>query len=272
MSAPGGASGAPGIGTPGIAPGRLLVEESLPSSFDHLRRLAQEGAADGLAVLARVQTAGRGRDGRSWRSPRGNLHLSVLLRPAGPAREAAQWSLLAGVALAEAAATLDPEPRLLRLKWPNDLLRGGAKVAGILTEASLTPGGGPDSPLAWLIFGIGANLAEAPALPDGRPTAVLATAECAPEDFAARLIARLDHWRAIHARLGFAPIRAAWQALGPDRGAELTIRGGGGRGDAEWLRGRYAGLAEDGALLLAPEQGVGPLRRIATGEIVRGEG
>jgi BirA family transcriptional regulator, biotin operon repressor / biotin---[acetyl-CoA-carboxylase] ligase len=267
------AGGAPGSGrAPPAAemPWCLLVEESLPSTSDHLRGLAEAGAPDGLAVLARRQTAGRGRGGRAWTSPEGNLHLSVLLRPSGPAREAAQWSLLAGVALTEAAAALEPDPRILRLKWPNDLLRGGAKVAGILADASLAPGGGPETPLAWLVLGIGVNLAAAPALPDGRPTATLARAE-APEAFAAQLLASLGRWRAIQAEGGFAPVRDAWRARGPDPGAALTVRAAGG--DGGWLRGRYAGLAEDGGLLLAPEDGqAGSVRRIAAGEIVGEEG
>ncbi|GGC49828.1 hypothetical protein GCM10011504_30310 [Siccirubricoccus deserti] len=223
----------------GFPPGwRLESHASLTSTADTLRCRAEAGEPEGLAVLALQQTAGRGRAGRGWASPPGNLHLSVLLRPPGPAREAAQWALLAGVALAEAAAEIDPEPAALRLKWPNDLLRHGAKCAGILAESALTPEGG----LAWLALGIGVNLRHAPALAD-RPTACLGAAE-PPEDFAARLIARLDHWCGIQAAAGFAPIRAAWLARGPALGEALTLRGGAVPG------GAFAGLAEDGALLI----------------------
>lgn len=257
-------------GVPGTPPWRLLVEETLPSTSDHLRRLAEEGAPDFLAVLARRQTAGRARGGRSWTSPVGNLYLSVLLRPDGPAREAAQWSLLAGVALAEAAAALEPAPPgPLRLKWPNDLLRDGAKVAGILTEASLLPEGGPDRPLAWLIFGIGVNLATAPTLSDGRRTGTLARPE-EPPQFAARLLDRIAHWRGVQSAGGFAPVRAAWQTHGPETGMMLRVRTG--EAGVGWLEGRYAGLAEDGSLLLAPAAGSGPIRRIAAGEVEGGGG
>ena len=127
-----------------LPPGwRLEVHEALASTSDRVAAAAEAGEPAGLAVLARRQTAGRGRSGRAWASPHGNLYLSLLLRPPGPVREAGQWSLLAGVALAEAARALDPEPLALRLKWPNDLLRHGAKCAGILTESALAADGDP---------------------------------------------------------------------------------------------------------------------------------
>ena len=233
---------------------RLEVHAALPSTSDRIAAAAGAGEAAGLAVLAHRQTAGRGRAGRGWASPPGNLYLSVLLRPAGPARGAAQWALLAGVALAEAAAEIDPEPAALRLKWPNDLLRHGAKCAGILAETALAPDGGLD----WLCLGIGVNLTHAPALPD-RPTACLGAAE-PPEAFAARLIARLDHWCRCQAAEGFAPVRAAWSGLGPRPGEALVVRGGPVAG------GAYAGLAEDGSLLLEVD---GIRHAIRAGEVDR---
>jgi BirA family biotin operon repressor/biotin-[acetyl-CoA-carboxylase] ligase len=236
-----------------LPPGwRLESHASLPSTADAVRDRAEAGEAEGLAVLALQQTAGRGRAGRGWTSPPGNLYLSILLRPAGSARDSAQWALLAGVALAEAAAEIDPEPATLRLKWPNDLLRHGAKCAGILAESVLSPEGG----LTWLTLGIGVNLRHAPALAD-RPTACLGAAE-PPEDFAARLITHLDHWRGVQAAAGFAPIRAAWLARGPVPGEVLTLRGGVVPG------GAFVGLAEDGALLIERD---GARHAIRVGEL-----
>ena len=231
---------------------RLEVHAALPSTSDLLLRRAEEGVPEGTAILAREQTAGRGRAGRTWTSPPGNLYLSVLLRPGGPVREAPQWSLLAGVALAEAAAELDPEPGLLRLKWPNDLLRDGAKCAGILAESALAP----DGSLAWLALGFGVNLTHAPVLPD-RPTATLGAAE-RPERFAARLLARLGHWREMQRVRGFAPVRAAWCRLGPAPGEALALRGLAGTG-------LFAGLAEDGSLLLEID---GARRAVTAGEVL----
>ncbi|WP_419898002.1 biotin--[acetyl-CoA-carboxylase] ligase [Roseomonas sp. USHLN139] len=227
---------------------RLSVHEELPSTQDTVLAAAAAGEPDGLAVLALAQTAGRGTQGRPWRSPRGNLFLSVLLRPPGAARELPQWSLLVAVALAEAVSHYLPEAGLLRLKWPNDLLLGGAKAAGILTQAAPDGAGG----IAWLTFGIGVNLAEAPPLPD-RPTASLAGQGISPPrpvDFAWTLLGALDRWRDAQAAEGFAPIRAAWMARGPALGTPLTVRQTG-----EALQGSYAGLAEDGRLLLCGEAG-----------------
>ncbi len=231
---------------------RIAVLEEVASTADVLAVRAAAGEPEGLAVLARRQAAGRGRAGRQWSSPNGNLYLSALLRPGTPAREAPQWSLLAGVALAEAAQEIAPQA-LLRLKWPNDLLRDGAKCAGVLAETALAE----DGTLAWLGLGFGVNLAHAPALPD-RATAHLATAE-QPEAFAHRLLARLVHWQGRQRAEGFAPVRTAWQAWGPALATPLQLRQPQGH-----LLGTYAGLAEDGALLLNINN---TLRRITTGEV-----
>ncbi len=232
---------------------RLAVHPELPSTADLVAQAAAAGEAEGLAVLALRQTAGRGRAGRAWESPTGNLYLSVLLRPQTSAREAGQWSLLASVALAEAAGALLADQGRLALKWPNDLLLDGAKCAGILAESNLAPGG----TLEWLSLGIGVNLAHAPALPD-RPTAHLGATE-PPEAFAHRLLARLSHWRDVALTAGFAPVRAAWQALAMPPGSALRVR----QGNA-YVEGHYAGLAEDGSLLLHTEN---TTRRIIAGEV-----
>lgn len=222
---------------------RLECHEALPSTQTLVTRLAAEGAPEGLAVLARRQTAGRGTQGRAWQGASGNLHLSVLLRPTEALRLAPQWSLLAVVALADAVAPLLPDPAVLSVKWPNDLLLDGAKAAGILTESASDGAGG----IAWVVFGIGVNLADAPAVP-GRRTASLAGLGLdapAPEVFAADLLAAIGRRRAQRAANGFGPIRDAWLARGPTAGAPLAIR----CQDAE-IAGRFAGLAEDGRLLL----------------------
>lgn len=221
---------------------RLSVHESLPSTQTLAIEKAEQGEPGGLALLARRQSQGRGRAGRAWQSQRGNLHLSVLLRPNGPAREIAGHALLAAVALHEAALVHAPD-RPLRLKWPNDLMEEGAKVAGILAEASLDPAGR----IAHLVLGFGVNLAQAPEV-EGRAVACLGP--IAPEDFAGTLLGRLAHWQEVRAAEGFAPIRAAWEERGPPRGAVLTLR----QGDNP-VTGRYEGLAEDGGLRLGTEKG-----------------
>jgi BirA family biotin operon repressor/biotin-[acetyl-CoA-carboxylase] ligase len=232
----------------------LEVHPELPSTSSHLIARARDGAREGLAVLALSQTAGRGRDGRRWSDAPGNLALSLLLRPRHAAREAPQWGLLGGVALAEAACAGDPEPGAFSLRWPNDLLRHGGKCGGVLVESALSPEGG----LAWLVLGFGVNLAHAPDVP-GRATACLARAE-SPEVFAARLLDRVAAWHRVRDVEGFGPVREAWAVHGPARGQRMSARCG--HGTAE---GGFAGLGEDGSLLLETAQGT---LRIAAGEVL----
>ncbi|BDG72572.1 biotin--[acetyl-CoA-carboxylase] ligase [Roseomonas fluvialis] len=233
---------------------RLRVHAALPSTSDLVAQLAASGEPDGLAVLAHRQTAGRGTQGRAWESRAGNLHLSVLLRPAEPLRHAPQWGLLAAVALGDAVAATIPDPRAITLKWPNDLMLNGAKAAGILAEASPDDQGG----IAWLCLGIGVNLDHAPQV-EGRVTACLADTGIVaprPEAFAETLLAALDGRRTQRITEGFAPIRAAWLERGPALDTHLALSSG--------IAGRFAGLAEDGRLLLATG---GRVHALASGEL-----
>jgi BirA family biotin operon repressor/biotin-[acetyl-CoA-carboxylase] ligase len=221
---------------------RLETYDSLASTSDLCRRRAAAGEPAGLAVLARRQEQGRGSFGRAWSSPAGNLYLSVLLRPDGPVREGGLWSLLAAVALAEAVEPLLPDPGCLRLKWPNDLLLDGGKLAGILLDSAA----GPDAGFASLVIGFGLNLASKPDLPD-RPAACLAdiAAPPPPEAVATALLDRIGQWLAIRQADGFAPVRAAWLARSFPLATPLLLRHG-----EQDLPGSFAGLADDGSLLL----------------------
>ena len=237
---------------------RLQVHAELGSTSDHLAALAAAGEPAGLAVLAMRQTSGRGSRGRGWQSPAGNLSLSVLLRPGGGRAEAAGWPLLAGVALADTVTPLLPDPAALALKWPNDLLLRGRKLAGVLIDTALEPDGG----VRWLIVGIGANLAIAPELP-GRATACVADEGGSvppPEEFARALLGRLAAWRARMLRDGPAAVHAAWLARAHPPGTALTVTFGETR-----LDGQFAGLSAEGHLLLRTADG---LRTLSTGEVL----
>ncbi|HEX9894649.1 MAG TPA: biotin--[acetyl-CoA-carboxylase] ligase [Gemmatimonadales bacterium] len=126
--------------------------DSLPSTMDTAHALAARGAPHGTAVAAREQTAGRGRRGRSWHSPRGGLWLSVICRPA-EASGMEYLSLRVGLAVADALERLLPGLPRLTVKWPNDLLLGGRKLAGILCEARWESG----KP-AWVVAAVGLNV------------------------------------------------------------------------------------------------------------------
>jgi BirA family biotin operon repressor/biotin-[acetyl-CoA-carboxylase] ligase len=219
---------------------RLRVHQSLPSTSDTCIREAQSGEPEGLAVLALEQSAGRGSRGRSWLSPAGGLYLSVLLRPTEPAGLAGLWSLLAAVALREALA--DPE---ITLKWPNDLMLGAGKLAGILLDSS---GAGPR--LEWLVIGFGANLAVAPEI-TGRTTASLGPT--GPEAVARALFARLDHWRGV----GLSAARDAWLSATCPIGTPIRL-------SRPNIAGAFVGLSDDGALQLRAADGI---ISIASGEI-----
>jgi BirA family biotin operon repressor/biotin-[acetyl-CoA-carboxylase] ligase len=236
---------------------RLRRFESIGSTSDLCAQLAAAGEPEGLAVMALHQTAGRGSRGRNWESPVGNLYLSALLRPPGMLAEGGRWALLVAVALADALTTLLPDPGLLTLKWPNDVLLDGRKVSGILLDATARPDGAID----WLVIGCGVNLAHAPAVP-GRRTACVAefAPPPAPEAMAEGLLARLAHWRAVRALEGFGPIRAAWLARAQPVGTRVRLAYG-----ERLLGGTFAGLADDGSLLLTTG---GRVEAFATGEIL----
>ena len=229
---------------------RLLVHEALPSTSDLCRRMAEAGESEGLVILARRQTAGRGTQGRDWASPLGNLYMSVLLRPDAAIGAAPRHALMAAVVVADALAPLLPDPSRLRLKWPNDVLLDGGKLAGLLVEAADDGAGWID----WLTIGFGVNLATAPDLP-GRSTACLGPEAPSPEVFAADLLSRLATW----CSEPFCAVRDAWLSRGPTLGEPVRLR----LGDHEH-KGCFDGLGEDGRLLLRIG---GVVRAFAAGEI-----
>lgn len=206
--------------------------------------------------MAREQTAGRGRQGRPWHSGDGNLFLSIVLWEREVAR-AAQLSPLVAVALAEALAPMLPEKSPpLRLKWPNDVLVGGRKLAGILLESHSLPQG-----LA-VIVGVGVNVLWHPQ----EGTAYGATALRAAgsdadrmtvlEAFALRLHDRVQVWR----QDGFAPVRAAWLERAAGLGEAVVVHMPG-----ETFTGRLRGMDAQGGLVVDADTG----RRVAMAGTVR---
>ncbi|MEO5341627.1 MAG: biotin--[acetyl-CoA-carboxylase] ligase [Magnetococcus sp. MYC-9] len=242
----------------------------LDSTNRYAALLAQEGAEEGSVVVADRQTEGRGRLGRSWSSPAGlNLYVSVVLRPAMRARDAAQLTLLAGVALAHAVAALsvDGRPALLQpeLKWPNDLLLQGRKVAGVLTEMRTCTE--RNERIRHVIVGIGVNVNGAPeTFPEAlRDTAIsLATVARSPLDrslFLAGLLAQLDRWYGRFCQDGFAPLRAEWLACSRLVGQPVRIRLA-----SENFSGQAMALDADGCLLVQRANGM--LTRVVAGDVL----
>ncbi|USU07000.1 biotin--[acetyl-CoA-carboxylase] ligase [Sphingomonadaceae bacterium OTU29LAMAA1] len=196
--------------------------------------LARQGAEEGLWLRAERQTAGRGRQGRAWTSPAGNLYASTLvrLRPSDP--PPATLALVAAVALHETVGVFGIGAQL---KWPNDLLVAGAKLSGILLERSDNA----------VVVGIGVNLADHPELPD-RPTTSLAAQgiSAAPELFLDVLTETFTRWLARSRGEGLAAIRTAWLAAAHTIGTALSVR----LPDGSAQDGLFDGLDADGALIL----------------------
>ena len=210
-------------------------------------------------VLAGEQLRGRGRHGRAWSSPPGNLYASLLLRPEGTLAEAAQLSLVASLALAEALIPLAPPGADVRVKWPNDVLVRGAKVAGLLLESAAAA----DERVGWLIIGSGVNIASAPV---GTPYPATALRhEGFPPitalDLLARYLNMLDGWLARWRAGGFAAVRPAWLALGSGVGDRVRLRLG-----REEVAGRFLDVTDQGALLVA--QDGARRRQITAGELL----
>jgi BirA family transcriptional regulator, biotin operon repressor / biotin---[acetyl-CoA-carboxylase] ligase len=236
----------------------LICLPSVASTNDEAKRLAQEGAREGTMVWGLEQTAGRGRRGRGWHSPPGNLYVSIVLRPGKPAGQAALIGFVAAVALADALGDVGLAGDRLRLKWPNDVLVDRAKVAGILIETSAALGQAPD----WLVLGMGVNIAHAP---EGTPypAATLRavglatlTVQAVLEALAGRLAEWYGRWQAD----GFAPVRAAWLKRAVGLGEPIEVRL-----ERQTLQGRFGALEEDGALTLElPE---GERRRVTVGDV-----
>jgi len=229
----------------------------LDSTSAEARRRAERGERGPLWRRAERQHAGRGRRGRAWVSEPGNLYASHLAPAARSPAERPQLSLVAAVAVAEALSRLvGPEPAgALAVKWPNDVLAGTGKVAGILLDGDRD----------WIVTGIGVNLAHAPERLD-RPATSLQTAmgvTMTPQEALDPIAAAFARYRAIWQDQGFGPIRAAWLEYGPAIEEWMQVHRDAGGG--ERVVGRFQGLDATGALLLDDE--AGRRRTIAAGEI-----
>jgi BirA family biotin operon repressor/biotin-[acetyl-CoA-carboxylase] ligase len=237
----------------------LHAFDRVESTNDEARKMAEQGAPAGTVVVAREQTRGRGRHGRTWQSPPGNLYATLVLRPECPMAETAQLSLIASVALAEALAGLGPPNVDVRLKWPNDVLIYGAKVAGILLEGVA----GANRRAAWVVIGSGVNIASAP-LDTPYPATWLGSEgfpPVAPIDVLGRYLGALDRWLDRWRSGGFAAARRAWLAHSSGVGSHVRLRLD--QGD---LEGRFVDLTARGALLLELESG--RRREITAGELL----
>lgn len=204
-------------------------------------------------ILGLRQTAGRGRRGRAWVDPLGNFAGTLVMRPTEGPEVVALRSFVAALALYDALAGLEGLAGQVTLKWPNDVLVQGGKVAGILLESAGGAGG-----MSYLAIGIGVNLSAAPAvadLPDGAvaPVSVAQVTGQAigPEAFLDRLAPAYALWEDRFVTYGFAPIREAWLARAARLGERITARTG-----RETVTGIFETVDASGNLCLNTAQGL----------------
>lgn len=228
------------------------VHAELDSTNEEARRLAEAGGAEHgpLWIMAERQSAGRGRRGRPWHSPEGNLAATLLLRPGASQAVTGQLSFAAALAAADMAAHFAPDAAIA-VKWPNDVLADGKKLAGILLEG----GSG------WLAIGIGVNLAAHPEGTEFPATSLaqLGIAVPSQQEALTVLAARFAHWYGLWMQGGFESLRMQWLARAFGVGAPIRARLA-----QETRTGVFEGIDANGALLL--NEG-GQVRAIAAGEV-----
>ena len=245
-------------------PGPLLPEgfrlrhyATIGSTNDAAKALARAGAPEGTLVWADEQEAGRGRRGRQWLSPPGNLYLSLVLRPDAAPSRAAQLGFVAALGLGDALAALGGPALQLRYKWPNDLLANGRKLAGILLESEMSTSDRID----FVVVGIGVNIASAPGEVEFPATSLAAQGigGVTPPVLLERFVRHFAGWARRWREDGFAPVREAWLGAASGLGERVSVRL-----DRNTLTGRFRDLDTDGALVLDAAEGS---RRIAAGDV-----
>ena len=231
------------------------VHDELDSTNEEARRLALAGEPGPLWIMARRQRAGRGRRGRAWQTEEGNLTATLLLRPNLPQAVSAQLSFAAALAVAEMAEHFAPKA-VVAVKWPNDVLAEGKKLAGILLECASARAG-----MNWLAIGIGVNLAGHPEGTEFPATSLARLGIAAPpaEEALTILAARFAHWYDVWMNAGFETLREAWLARAVALGTHIRARL-----PQETREGVFEGIDETGALLL--NEG-GRISAIAAGEV-----
>lgn len=235
----------------------LRALPSVGSTNDEARDLANQGMSDGTVIWAVEQKIGRGRLGRGWTSPPGNLYASIILRDIGPLAQAAQLSFVTALAMGEAVAEFAPNPEAITLKWPNDILMDGAKFCGILLES-----GKDASARDWIVIGTGVNIESHP---DNTiyPASNLrqAGSDVSVEELLSTYVHKLAEWRNRWRAQGFAPIRASWLNRAAKLGQVIRVNLPGDR----QIEGVFRNMNEDGAIEIQLESGL--IETISAGDV-----
>lgn len=238
----------------------VVCLEEIDSTNARARQFGEDGATDGMVIIADRQSAGRGRLGRRWESPAGvNLYTSILLRPAIPVQQAPQLTFLSAVAVAETLNQLYQLPA--RVKWPNDILVNGRKIAGLLNEMNAET-----EQIHFVILGVGVNLnMSAEQFPEELnypATSVFLEAGGTVDRvaFIRTFLQKLDSYYSEFLVEGFMPIRRRWEALCEMMNVRVQVDQNTGG-----LQGTVVGLDADGALRL--QLADGRVERILAGDV-----
>jgi len=238
----------------------LLELGEIDSTNQEAKRRASAGVTSPLWIMAARQSEGRGRQGSVWQSLAGNLAATLLIHPERPAADCAQLSFAAALAVSDMLASFASHANI-GLKWPNDVLVDGRKIAGILLESESRA----DGTAAWLAVGIGVNLTaypkdtEFPAI----SLAALGILPPTPRDAMLDLAAAFAKWYEVWRTQGFSPVREAWLARVSGLGSRVRARLA-----KEEAVGVFQGIDETGALLLGLPGGT--TRIVAAGEVFFG--
>ena len=240
----------------------LVSFDEVSSTNAEAMQLARAGRSGPLWVWAQSQSSGRGRQGKSWASGPGNLYCTALLSVDLEPQVWTQLSFAAGLAVYDATARClgaAPSPWHLALKWPNDLLLNGSKVSGILLESSVVPDAGP-----VLAVGIGINVCHSPVdapAPYHATHLHAAGGDVGVEQTLEALAYAFSEWHEVWDQgAGFAHMREVWTERAHGIGEQVTVKL-----PDETLTGRFAGLDDDGAMVLEPDDG--PKRRVLVGDL-----
>lgn len=227
------------------------IREQVDSTLDEARRIAP-GLSGPVWLLAMEQTSGRGRHGRVWRDPPGNFASALILRPKVPLEQVALHSFVAALALYDAFVAVSVPSEKVSLKWPNDVLLNGGKVAGILLEST-----GAGRGVSYLAIGIGVNLINTPRIEDLEPGALHPVSlsgetgiHISPKAFLSALAIAFARYESLFVASGFEPIREIWLSRAARLGETIVARTPKRR-----ISGIFETIDRTGSLIIATENG-----------------
>ena len=222
----------------------IYFQHRIDSVMNQAALFGEQEASEAV-FWAEKQTGGRGRHGRVWASPEGGLYCSILLRPDWPVRDISKMTLLAAVAVCEAVREIADVPA--KIKWPNDILINGEKLAGILTESSIK-----GSKVEHVIVGIGVNVnsASKDLVPGAVTLKELTGREYDLKDFLNVILKRFEYWYEGIRESDFPAMLNRWRELSCTLGAYIEVEEG-----AQTVRGRAVDIDDHGALVIEDDNG-----------------